>query len=321
MKAFIQRCNIPTPHGESFTNYETACAYIQKQKLPLTIKTDGINQTGVIINDTHDSALVAAKDMLINLNYGNAGKKIMVENYISDQEISFIVITDGFNIIPLTTTHNHPKRDSGDKGPHTMGMGSCCPSPIVNEAMNQRIIKEIIEPLIKGLNKENKSFTGFLTTKIVVDRKNNPHLIEFICNSGDPETPTMLMRMQSDLYALCNAALEKKLDQFSVTWDERFATSVVLINQNYPFNTNKGSIITGIPTDLEKYNGYLFHGNTRLEQDKLTTDGCHVMCAVSLGKTLEMSRYNTYALIKDINWPEMHYRRDIGYKAIAKSRV
>ncbi len=320
MKDFFKKYNIATSNYQVCTTYDDAAAVIDHKKIPITLKTDGISEKGSLLADTHDHAKQIAHDMLVKLSYGNAGKKIIIQDGISGQEISAILITDGQDYKLLTTTQNHPHKDNGDKGAHTIGMGSCCPAPIVTPALNERITKEIINPLIDGLIKEGHNYKGFLHIKIIIDRMGNPYIIDFSSNSGDPETPTMIMRLQSDLYTLCNAIIEKKLDELSIIWDERHAVSVVITSEGYPDSVTKGDTIVGIP-DKEDGISKLFHGNTRSENNTLITDGSRVLCAVALGKTLESARNNAYNVAQKIYWPDMHFRRDIGYKAIASIRA
>lgn len=319
-KDFMKRNNIPTPMYEIFTTYEDAEKYIHRCRLPLVIKADGLAPArGVTIAETHDDALAAAQKIFQSKAAPNNPKKVIVEQFITGQEVSFMVITDGTHCLPFATAQKNSARDNGDKGLRTEGMGACSPAPIINDALHARIMKEIINPAIQGMKAEGRSFAGFLYAGIIIDRNNNPYVLEFNCKLSDPEAGAIMIRLTSDLYTLCNAALEKELDSYTLTYDERPSISVVLAASGYPQEYKKGEVITGLPK-TEKPHEKIFHAATRFENGNMVTDGGRVLCVTALGKTFDAARNNTYKLAEQISWPDKYCRKDIGFKAIAFRR-
>ncbi len=315
-KEFMTRHNIPTAPYQTFTDFNLAQEFIKKQKNPIVIKADGLaGGKGVVIAQTHDQAIKAAQEMLSGKLFGDAGKKIIVEQFLWGEEVSFIVMTDGEHIVPFPTSQDYKKRDNGDRGPNTGGMGAYSPAPIVTNKLHDRIMKEIITPAIEGMKKENKPFTGFLYAGLMISKTNDPYVLEFNCRLGDPEAEPLMMRLKSDLAVMCTAALNKQLDRIDIDWDPRPALAVVLTAGGYPLKYRKGDTIIGIP-ETGTNESKLFHGGTAFQNGTLVTNGGRILCATSLGNNMETARAKTYALARSIYWPDINYRNDIGYKAI-----
>ncbi len=314
-KEFMQQHGIPTGAYAVFTNYQEAEAYISSQSFPLVIKADGLAAgKGVVIAQTKPEALQCAKQMLSGSSFGNAGQRIVVEEFIQGEEASFICMVDGKNILPLASSQDHKARDEGDKGPNTGGMGAYSPAPIVDEAMHQKIIDQVITPVVDGFAKQGTPYVGFLYAGVMINADLTPMVLEYNCRFGDPETQPILMRMQSDFAELCDAAVNKKLDHYTIKWDSRSALGVVLAAGGYPENYHKGEIIQGLPEDSETQK--VFHAGTAIEGNNVITNGGRVLCATALGNGILEAQQNAYALTQQISWKGMFYRNDIGYRAI-----
>ena len=315
-KQFMQKNNIPTGDYATFTNSDEACAYIKSKPVPIVIKADGLAAgKGVIIAQTHEEALQCTEHMINGDSFGHAGKRVVVEEFIQGEEASFICMVDGEHVLPMASSQDHKARDVGDVGPNTGGMGAYSPAPIVDENMHQRILDEIIYPTIKGFAKQGTPYVGFLYAGLMIDSKQNPFVLEFNCRFGDPETQPIMMRMQSDLAELCLAALEKQLNQKSIQWDDRSALGVVLAAGGYPETYEKGKIIQGLPQH-ENSSQKVFHAGTKLHNGNTITNGGRVLCVTALGKNVRDAQTQAYNLVKQISWPNMYYRSDIGYRAI-----
>ena len=315
-KQFMQKNKIPTGDYATFTSFDEACIYIKSKPVPIVIKADGLAAgKGVIIAQTHEEALQCTERMLRGDSFGHAGKRVVVEEFIQGEEASFICMVDGEHVLPMASSQDHKARDVGDVGPNTGGMGAYSPAPIVDENMHQRILDEIIYPTIKGFAKQGTPYVGFLYAGLMIDSKQNPFVLEFNCRFGDPETQPIMMRMQSDLAELCLAALEKQLNQKSIQWDDRSALGVVLAAGGYPETYEKGKIIQGLPQH-ENSSQKVFHAGTKLHNGNTITNGGRVLCVTALGKNIRDAQTQAYNLVKQISWPNMYYRSDIGYRAI-----
>ena len=316
-KGFLRRYGIPTAGYATFSGTDFDPAYIHAQRLPLVIKADGLAAgKGVIVCETHEAALAAATDMLAG-RFGDSGKTIVVEEFLRGEEASFIVIAADQQVVPLATSQDHKRRDDADRGPNTGGMGAYSPAPIVTPAVHDRIMREVIGPTLRGLRQDGNPYTGFLYAGLMIAPDGTPNVIEFNCRLGDPETQPILMRMQSDLIDPCEAALDGRLDQIQARWDARAALGVVMAAGGYPDNYRKGDPISGLDA-AAKLPGKVFHAGTRSEGSQVLTAGGRVLCAVGLGESVGAAQAQAYDLVHAIHWNLVQYRRDIGYRAIAR---
>ncbi|MFQ5982505.1 MAG: phosphoribosylamine--glycine ligase [Woeseiaceae bacterium] len=319
-KDFLKRHRIPTAAYESFTELESALEYIRNQGAPIVVKADGLAAgKGVIVATTTAEAEQAATDMLGTGRFGGAGNKIVVEEFLEGEEASFIVMTDGKTILPLATSQDHKARDEGDTGPNTGGMGAYSPAPVVTAKLERRIMDEVIQPTLDGLAVEGISYLGFLYAGLMITASGTPKVLEFNCRFGDPEAQPILARLQSDLVELCQAATEGKLAGKSIEWDPRAALGVVMAAGGYPVSYRKGDTITGLPGSTSGA-VKIFHAGTALDGDDVVTSGGRVLCVVGLGDTVAAARDVAYAEVSRISWKDHFYRRDIGYRAIAREK-
>ncbi len=317
-KEFMQTHNIPTGEYAAFTHYSEAKDYISSKSLPIVIKADGLAAgKGVVIAETLDQALQCAEQMLSGSSFGDAGQRIVVEEFIRGEEASFICMVDGEHVLPLASSQDHKARDEGDTGPNTGGMGAYSPAPIVDERMHNKIMQQVIQPVVKGFADAGTPFVGFLYAGVMIDEDSTPYVLEFNCRFGDPETQPILMRMQSDLAELCLAGINKQLHVKTIDWDERSAVGIVLAAGGYPESYSKGDAIQGLP-EHDSATEKVFHAGTTLKNQAVVTNGGRVLCAVALGETIKSAQQRAYALTKQISWPGMFYRNDIGYRAISK---
>ncbi len=313
-KQFMQQNGIPTGGYAVFTNYQEAEDYISSQSFPIVIKADGLAAgKGVVIAQDKQEALQCAKHMLSGSSFGNAGHRIVVEEFIQGEEASFICMVDGKNILPLASSQDHKARDDGDKGPNTGGMGAYSPAPIIDEAMHQKILDQVITPVVNGFAKQGTPYVGFLYAGLMIDGDLTPKVLEFNCRFGDPETQPILMRMQSDFAELCLAGVNQELDQHTINWDSRAALGVVLAAGGYPEHYDKGEIIQGLPK--ESATQKVFHAGTKIDEGNVVTNGGRVLCATALGNNITDAQKHAYEVTKQISWPHMFYRNDIGYRA------
>jgi len=319
-KDFLARHNIPTAKYQSFTSLDLAVSYIKQLGTPVVIKADGLAAgKGVVIAQNEAEAIAAAQDMLCGSAFGVAGEKIVVEEFLKGEEASFIVMVDGKNILPLATSQDHKARDNSDKGPNTGGMGAYSPAPVVTETIYQRIMTEVIEPTVRGLSDEGTPYTGFLYAGIMIAADGTPNVLEFNCRFGDPETQPIMMRLKSDLVALCLAALDEKLDTTTIDWDERAALGIVMAAGGYPESYEKGLTIQGLPCEISS-DQMIFHAGTADTENGIVTSGGRVLCATALGHSVHEAQQRAYELVKKINWEGAFYRTDIGYRAIAREK-
>lgn len=318
-KDFLARHNIPTASYGKFTAVDAAVAYIRAQGAPIVVKADGLAAgKGVIVAMTEDEAIAAVTDMLAGNAFGDAGHRVVIEEFLSGEEASYIVMVDGEHILPMATSQDHKAALDGDKGPNTGGMGAYSPAPVVTPEIDARIMAEVIEPTVKGMAAEGNPYTGFLYAGLMIAADGTPKVIEYNCRFGDPETQPIMMRLKSDLVELCNAALDKKLDQTSIEWDPQAALGVVLAAAGYPADYAKGDVISGIPAATR--DAKVFHAGTAVKDGQTVTQGGRVLCAVGLGNTVKEAQAKAYKLVEKISWDGMIFRTDIGHRAISREK-
>jgi phosphoribosylamine--glycine ligase len=318
-KEFLTRHRIPTAAYATFTRANFDPSWVRAQRAPLVVKADGLAAgKGVIICETTDEAVQSAQAMFGG-QFGTAGDKVVIEEFLEGEEASFIAIVSGTDILPLATSQDHKRRDDGDNGPNTGGMGAYSPAPVVTPQIHARIMREVMEPTVRGLMSDGTPYFGFLYAGLMIAADGTPNVLEFNCRFGDPETQPIMMRLKSDLTELCEAALDKRLRQVEACWDDRAAVGVVLAAGGYPDAYDKGDIIYGLDAAAQ-LPGKVFHAGTKLVDGKVATNGGRVLCAVGLGDTVGSSQRAAYALADRIHWNGIQYRRDIGYRAIAREK-
>ncbi len=317
-KDFLMRHNIPTAKYKNFTDVNEALSYLDSVEIPVVVKADGLAAgKGVIVAQTKQEAKDAVKDMLSGNAFGEAGCKVVIEDFLSGEEASFIVMVDGKNVLPMATSQDHKRVGDGDQGPNTGGMGAYSPAPVVTKTVYDRVMEQIIYPTVKGMAAENNEYVGFLYAGLMIDDAGNPKVIEFNCRFGDPETQPIMMRMKSDLVALCDAACDGKLDTKTCEYDERPAVGVVLAAEGYPQSPRKGDVISGLEFVAEP-GSKIFQAGTKQTDGKIVTSGGRVLCATALGSDIKEARDNAYKLAETVSWNGMFYRKDIAYRAIAR---
>lgn len=317
-KDFLMRHNIPTAKYKNFTDVNEALSYLDSVEIPVVVKADGLAAgKGVIVAQTRQEAKDAVKDMLSGNAFGEAGCKVVIEDFLSGEEASFIVMVDGKNVLPMATSQDHKRVGDGDQGPNTGGMGAYSPAPVVTKTVYDRVMEQIIYPTVKGMAAENNEYVGFLYAGLMIDDAGNPKVIEFNCRFGDPETQPIMMRMKSDLVELCDAACDGKLDTKTCEYDERPAVGVVLAAEGYPQSPRKGDVISGLESAAEP-GSKIFQAGTKQTDGKIVTSGGRVLCATALGSDIKEARDNAYKLAETVSWDGMFYRNDIAYRAIAR---
>lgn len=320
-KDFLARHAIPSADYQNFTEIEPALAYLKEKGAPIVIKADGLAAgKGVIVAMTLTEAEDAVKDMLSGNAFGEAGSRVVIEEFLEGEEASFIVMVDGENVLPMATSQDHKRVGDADTGPNTGGMGAYSPAPVVTPEIHQRIMNEVIYPTVKGMAKEGNVYTGFLYAGLMIDKSGTPKVIEFNCRFGDPETQPIMLRLQSSLVDLVEAALAKKLNVTTANWDTRCSLGVVLAAQGYPADYPKGDEITGLDKAVSK-NGKVFHAGTTVNNNRIVTNGGRVLCATALGNTVLEAQQNAYSLAEQIHWKGCFYRHDIGYRAIKRETL
>ncbi len=314
-KAFMIRHNIPTAAYETFSDIKAAHDYIAQQGAPIVIKADGLAAgKGVVVAMTLDEAHAAVDMMLGDNTLGDAGARVVIEEFLTGEEASFMVMVDGKNILALATSQDHKRLLTGDQGPNTGGMGAYSPAPVVTPEIHARAMREVIKPTVEGMAKDGIPYTGFLYAGLMISPNGQIKTLEFNCRMGDPETQPIFMRLKSDLVGLLQHAVNGTLDQAETEWDRRFALGVVMASANYPANPKLGDEITGLPKNLE--DAYVFHAGTTLNGDKVTTSGGRVLCVTALGETVKFAQKQVYQIIEDIHFEGAQYRTDIGFRAI-----
>ncbi len=316
-KDFMFRHDIPTAASEAFTQMEPAIAWIKDKGAPIVVKADGLAAgKGVVIAQTEGEAIQAVEDMLAGNAFGEAGHIVVIEEFLTGEEASFIVMTDGSTILPLATSQDHKARDEGDTGPNTGGMGAYSPAPVVTSLMHDRIMKEVIEPVIKGMASEGRPYKGFLYAGVMVAADGTPNVLEFNCRFGDPETQPIMMRLKSDLVELCLAGSTAQLRGVQVEWDPRPALGVVLASGGYPAGYKKGDVISGL--ENEQPDLKIFHAGTSENNGDVLTAGGRVLCVSALGNSVKDAQQKAHEGIEKIKWDGMFYRKDIGHRAIER---
>ena len=316
-KEFLKRHGIPTAAYATFTRATFDPDWVRKQRTPIVVKASGLAAgKGVVIVDSADEAIATAEAMFAG-QFGTAGDLVVIEEFLPGEEASFIVMADGRNILTMATSQDHKRLRDADTGPNTGGMGAYSPAPVVTRALHERIMREVIEPTIRGLAKDGTPYTGFLYAGIMVHPDGTPNVLEYNCRFGDPETQPIMMRLRSDLVELCEAALDKRLDRVHAEWDERAALGVVLAAEGYPDTVRKGDAIAGLDR-AARLPGKVFHAGTRATDGKVVTNGGRVLCAVGLGTSVSQAQAQAYTLVDAITWPGMQCRRDIGFRAVAR---
>jgi len=316
-KDFLQRHRIPTAAYATFTRTSFDPAWVRAQRAPLVVKADGLAAgKGVVICDTVEDAVRSAEAMFAG-QFGAAGNTVVVEEFLPGEEASFIAIVSGTDILPLASSQDHKRRDDGDRGPNTGGMGAYSPAPVVTPEIHERIMREVMEPTVRGLCEDGTPYIGFLYAGIMIAPDGTPNVLEFNCRLGDPETQPILMRLQSDLVELCEAALDGRLAGLQARWDPRAALGVVLAAGGYPESVRRGDPIAGLE-EAARLPGKIFHAGTAVVDGQVVTHGGRVLCAVGLGDTVRDAQRAAYALADAVHWRDVHYRRDIGYRAIAR---
>ncbi|WP_028110073.1 phosphoribosylamine--glycine ligase [Ferrimonas futtsuensis] len=319
-KDFLARHDIPTAEYQNFTEVEPALAYLKEKGAPIVVKADGLAAgKGVIVAMTLTEAEDAVKDMLAGNAFGDAGHRVVIEEFLDGEEASFIVMVDGDNILPMATSQDHKRVGDGDTGPNTGGMGAYSPAPVVTQAIHDRIMAEVIRPTVEGMKAEGHPYKGFLYAGLMIDADGTPKVIEYNCRFGDPETQPIMLRMQSDLVELCLAACAGELAGKSAEFDPRAAVGVVLASGGYPASYTKGFAISGLRTDYAE-GEKVFHAGTNEQDGAIVNTGGRVLCATALGQTVTEAQQRAYVLADEISWDGVFCRRDIAYRAIAREQ-
>jgi phosphoribosylamine--glycine ligase len=325
-KDFLARHKIPTAEYETFTEVEPALAYLNQIGAPIVVKADGLAAgKGVIVAMDLQQAEEAVRDMLAGNAFGEAGHRVVIEEFLDGEEASFIVMADGVNVLPMATSQDHKRVGAGDTGPNTGGMGAYSPAPVVDDSIYQRIMDEVIYPTVKGMADEGNTYTGFLYAGLMIMADGTPKVIEYNCRFGDPETQPIMLRMQSDLVDHCLAAIDGELDTQQTIWDPRPSVGIVLAAGGYPNSYNKGDIISGLP-DLSSSESdtltseKVFHAGTQKIDSNICTNGGRVLCATALGGTVLEAQQHAYQLASSISWNEMFFRDDIAWRAIQREQ-
>ena len=317
-KDFLAKYKIPSGAYQVFTNADQACAYIAERGAPIVVKADGLAAgKGVIVAHSVQDAQNAARDMLLDNKFGDAGARVVIEEFLAGEEASFICMVDGQNVLAMATSQDHKARDNGDLGPNTGGMGAYSPAPVVDDEMHDLIMQSVILPTVKGMQAEGHPYTGFLYAGLMISPQGVPKVIEFNCRFGDPETQPIMMRLKSDLAQLCLAALDENLDQTHAQWDQRAALGVVLAAGGYPEKYAKGLVISGLE-DCDTQVCKTFHAGTSLQDNSVVTSGGRVLCVTALGDSVSEAQKLAHEAIEKISWDGMFCRSDIGYRAIAR---
>ncbi len=319
-KDFLARHQIPTANYGTFTDIAAAKAFVATQAIPIVIKADGLAAgKGVIIAQSQEEAFATIEDMLSSNKFGSAGSRVVIEEFLVGEEASFIVMVDGKTALPFASSQDHKARDDGDKGPNTGGMGAYSPAPVVTPAVHDWVMSNVIYPTVNGMAAEGTVYTGFLYAGLMVAPDGTAKVLEFNCRFGDPETQPIMMRLQSDLVELCEAAVAGRLAETAIAFDDRAAVGVVLAAGGYPDDYHKGDVISGLPTN-DSREAKVFHAGTKLENGQVLTHGGRVLCATALGNSVTEAQKAAYALADQVQWPGVFCRRDIGYRAVAREQ-
>jgi phosphoribosylamine--glycine ligase len=314
-KAFMVRHNIPTAAYATFTDAKLAHDYVAQQGAPIVVKADGLAAgKGVVVAMTEDEAHAAIDAMLADNKLGSAGARVVIEEFLTGEEASFIVMVDGKNILPLATSQDHKRLLDQDQGPNTGGMGAYSPAPVVTPEVHAKVMREIIKPTVEGMAKDGIPYTGFLYAGLMISPNGSVKTLEFNCRMGDPETQPIMLRLKSDFVALANHAINGTLDQVETEWDRRTALGVVMASANYPDTPRLGDEITGLPKNL--VDAHVFHAGTTIKDDKVVTSGGRVLCVTALGDTVKFAQQQAYKVLNEIKFDGEQHRTDIGYRAV-----
>ena len=316
-KDFLQRHKIPTAAHATFTDEQAACDYVRAQGAPIVVKADGLAAgKGVVVAATEDEALAAVRDMLAGNAFGEAGHKVVIEEFLQGEEASFICLCDGATAIPFASSQDHKARDDGDKGPNTGGMGAYSPAPVVTAEVHENVMRQVIEPTLAGMAKDGMPYVGFLYAGLMIDAEGQPKVIEFNCRFGDPEAQPVMMRLQSDLLQACQAAVAGRLAESQLHFDPRVALGVVMAAGGYPQQYDRGDVISGL--DKELADTKIFHAGTRMQDGEVVTEGGRVLCVVGLGDNVALAQARAYERVDLIGWRNRYFRKDIGHRAIER---
>jgi phosphoribosylamine--glycine ligase len=318
-KAFLERHRIPTAKAATFSDFDKARRYIRSEGAPIVVKADGLAAgKGVVVATSVGDAVDAARAMLIDCCFADAGRTIVVETFLAGEEASFMCIVDGEHALPLASSQDHKARDNGDRGPNTGGMGAYSPAPVMTDAVYERVMNTVIKPTIRGLSADGLPYRGFLYAGLMIDADGQPRVLEFNCRFGDPETQPVMMRLQSDLVTLCEAALDSELERVRVQWDSRTALGVVMAAGGYPAAYATGKVIEGLDTiaDWRESGVKVFHAGSERRDGTLVTSGGRVLCVTALGDDTAGAQRRAYAAVNNISWPSCYFRTDIGYRAV-----
>jgi phosphoribosylamine--glycine ligase len=316
-KDFLQRHKIPTAAHATFTDVQAASDYVRDQGAPIVIKADGLAAgKGVVVAATEDEALAAVSDMLAGNAFGEAGHKVVIEEFLQGEEASFICLCDGTTAIPFASSQDHKARDDGDKGPNTGGMGAYSPAPVVTAEVHEEVMRQVINPTLAGMTKDGMPYVGFLYAGLMIDAEGQPKVIEFNCRFGDPEAQPVMMRLQSDLLQACQAAVAGSLAGTQLHFDPRVALGVVMAAGGYPQQYDRGDAISGL--DKELADTKVFHAGTRLQEGEIVTEGGRVLCVVGLGDDVALAQARAYERVDLIGWRNRYFRKDIGHRAIER---
>ena len=316
-KDFLQRHKIPTAAHATFTDEQAACDYVRAQGAPIVVKADGLAAgKGVVVAATEDEALAAVSDMLAGNAFGEAGHKVVIEEFLQGEEASFICLCDGAMAIPFASSQDHKARDDGDKGPNTGGMGAYSPAPVVTAEVHENVMRQVIEPTLAGMAKDGMPYVGFLYAGLMIDAEGQPKVIEFNCRFGDPEAQPVMMRLQSDLLQACQAAVAGRLAESQLHFDPRVALGVVMAAGGYPQQYDRGDVISGL--DKELADTKIFHAGTRMQDGEVVTEGGRVLCVVGLGDNAALAQARAYERVDLIGWRNRYFRKDIGHRAIER---
>ncbi|MFL2538083.1 MAG: phosphoribosylamine--glycine ligase [Candidatus Rariloculaceae bacterium] len=319
-KEFLERHNIPTATYKDFEDLDKAIEYVRSSTFPIVIKADGLAAgKGVIITETLAEAEDTLRRILEGKIFGQAGSKVVIEEFLYGEEASFIAIVDDTRIVPLASSQDHKTRDEGDQGPNTGGMGAYSPAPVMTKKLSDQVMQDIILPTVKGMHADGMNYRGFLYAGLMIDPNGNTKVLEFNCRFGDPETQPILIRLRSDLAALCLSAFDGSLESIEIEWDPRASLGVVMASDGYPESYRKGDPITGLDNILGE-NSKVFHAGTTLDEKNIVTNGGRVLCAVALGKNVTEAAANAYDITENIDWEGAFYRHDIGYRAIKREQ-
>ena len=320
-KDFLARHKIPTAEYGNFTEIPPAIAYIKEKGAPIVVKADGLAAgKGVILAETEAEAIAAVEDMLAGNAFGEAGSRVVIEEFLVGEEASFIVMVDGETVLPMASSQDHKARDNGDTGPNTGGMGAYSPAPVVTPEIHDRIMNEVIMPTVKGMNAEGNRYRGFLYAGVMVAQDGTPKVLEYNCRFGDPETQPIMMRLRSDLVSMCLAAINGELASVEADWDPRASLGVVLAAGGYPASYNKGDVISGHDAVLPAHQK-VFHAGTASKDGNVVTNGGRVLCAVSLGDTVAEAQAGAYDVVKQVTWDKVYFRTDIGHRAVSREQA